>query len=126
MTEIAKKHEKCRYFNGLGKSSCEAGIEYAPLRDRPLPGHMAVWPCLTLVGDPLPRTVCSQREQMTQEEHAAERAEIDAAVKVALGRLAANLCPECGVPVRTRRVRGRCAYSDQCGHRIGQIDGDSQ
>lgn len=37
-------------------------------------------------------------------------------------RINAGLCPHCGAKVVERRVLGRTAYAQPCGHRLGLID----
>lgn len=112
--------DKCRHFTGIQHEACAVAVPYADVRDPTMPGRYR-WPCLD-TGRGAPDT-CSRRSLLTQEEHAAEYAEINAAVDRMLAANADGKCHVCGEVIEPSKVVGRCRYG-ACGHRIGQVGGD--
>lgn len=117
MSTLAVYRDKCRHFNGIQHTTCEAGVEYALVRDASQPGPYR-WPCLESHG--VATTVCPERSLLTQEEHAAFEAEIEARWAEIASALEAGKCPVCEADVEPSRIVGRCKYA-ACGHRLGQV-----
>jgi hypothetical protein len=109
--------DKCRHFTGIQHKACAAGVPYVDVRDSSQPGPYR-WPCLDTgrgTGGE-----CKSLALMTQEEHAAAEAELQAIVDKALADIASGKCHECGAPIEPSRIVGRCKYA-ACGHRVGQV-----
>lgn len=101
---------RCKHYNGVAlHETCAAGKLYDDVRVGRL------WPCFT---DELHN--CSLRVWPTAEDQAAEDAAVAEALQQYFQRYHSWLCPVCGQPVQYERQVGRCAYSEPCGHRVGQ------
>ncbi len=121
---VARQRETCIHFTGLQNKVCEAGVDYASMRDVSGPG-MACWPCL---GGHRPcATACPKRELHNEEQAREFVTRVDQAIEAAFARVDAGLCHECSEPIEPSRVVGRCRYG-ACGHRIGQAltEGDDE
>ena len=117
MKQLPVFNDKCRHFTGIQHKTCAAGVKYMDVRDSSRPGPYR-WPCISM-GETA-TTECAQRSLLTQEEHAARYAEIEAAVAEAVAKMNRGECHVCGKPVEPSRVIGRCKYG-ACGHRQGQV-----
>lgn len=114
--------DKCRHFNGVQHDCCKAGIRYKDVEVNQEERPRVRLPCADF-GIPIALPLvdsCSQRSFLTQAEHEARRAEIDAAVDRMLAMSAAGKCHVCGADAEPSRIVGRCKYA-ACGHRLGQV-----
>ncbi len=62
---------RCKHFNGIGRGTCDAGVEYATVIHR-LPGQWAAYPCFAHHETAV---VCPSREFPTRAEAEAELTE---------------------------------------------------
>jgi hypothetical protein len=115
-----KRKETCVHFRGVQHKRCEAGIALVTVRDASGGGPYR-WPCLPpMVPGQTCTTTCASFRAPTAEEIAAEDAEFAGAFAEIMQRHRDGRCIVCG-EVATRKVVGRCAYAEPCGHRQGQV-----
>lgn len=70
------KRGDCRHFNGLQNKTCKAGVDYGEVR---IAG--CALPCLHRGSDARPMAECARYEEVTDDDFAALRAEIDVALE---------------------------------------------
>jgi len=111
---VEREQLTCVHFNGVQHGRCRAGVPYDSVRADARPG-LRNFPCFGAAELP-----CQNRSLPSLEE--AERIvdEREAAVAVALARIANGVCIECGVESTDWKQAGHCIYAMPCGHRVGQ------
>ena len=123
MTQLSVYRDKCRHFNGIQHKTCKAGVAYKDVELHADEHPRVRLPCADFAFANMDVRVpdtCPARSFLTQEEHAAREAELNAGVARALSALAAGKCHICGADVEPSKIVGRCKYA-ACGHRIGQV-----
>lgn len=105
---------KCRHFNGIQHSHCEAGVAYANVKDTESRPYK--FPCLA-------REVagrCASVSYFTTEELQAQEDEIAQLIEQVINRRANWICIHCATPMTAEQQIGRCVYAVPCGCRQSQ------
>lgn len=121
---VASKMDRCIHFGGLveftgppdysrRRETCQAGVEYASVRDDSKPLTKGRLPCFRDGGCSIQ---CSRAEFMTREAAVADWLETKERVRERFARIHRGECPDHKVKVELRQV-GQCVYGS-CGCRL--------